>query len=187
MIKINTCQITLDGAYIELNIGSTLTSSIFTKLELYSVDTFGCKNKAIDFSDLYRKTNNKEALMIPLNDLGLNPMDIYFVSIENNEDESTIAVAGNLTDIVINNLNALQNLSLDKDCKVSSGCGNSELDNVLYAYTSINSLADVLNAKKYELAQSIVFSLKNSVVTKCDKSLDIFSIFTEDDVVKYKL
>lgn len=188
MITFNLCKIEETGNFIELNFNSDNPSSLFTKLTLFTYENLNKSKLGIDLSYLLEKQTNKESFMINLIDLGFpNALNLFFIKVETNQNESEIAVTGNVTDIAINNLDRLTSLEQKKDCKFLSNCGEDIVDELLYNNLALKELPSLLELKKYDEARSLYYSVKDIITVPCEVFYKEFTIFTSQNEVRSEL
>lgn len=185
MISINTCSFSVKGKFIELQ--ATTSNINITGLALYNSYSLGLEHKKIDLSHLLEKTSNTEILMIDLNNLGLNGLDVYFLEVTDNSLEKATGVAGNMTDIILQNIDDLVNIAEDNSCN-SNGCENSKIDTVLYDRELIETIPLVLSIKDFKSFKSLYTYLKNKTLEtfKCTNSIDNFDIITDSNKILCK-
>lgn len=188
MITFNLCKIEETGNFIELNFNSDNPASLFTKLTLFTYENLNKSKLGIDLSYLLEKQTNKESFMINLIDLGFpNALNLFFIKVETNQNESEIALTGNVTDIAIHNLDRLTSLEQQKDCKFLSNCGEDIVDDLLYHNLALKELPSLLELKKYDEARSLYYSVKDIITVPCEIFYKEFTIYTSENKVRFEL
>lgn len=193
MIEVNLCKIDNTGKFIELNFNSDIPSALFTKVLLYTYDSYQtscshCKDKGIDLSYKLEKIDNKEAFLIDLMDLGFpNALNLFIIKLENDQNETITVATANVTDIVLENLEKLSSLKLDNNCNYADNCGGNILDDILYTHAGINALPVLLQLKKFDEAKNLYYSLNNILTLPCEVCYKEFTIYTSDNNIKFDI
>jgi hypothetical protein len=155
-IQINELSVSPDGSTINLSM-ETSVGQTFTKLELWTEETYPNVETIEDVSQYLTKVNNVETLTIPVENLGLN--HLYFFNVQDSESDNHLAVTVDFLvfyscsiDVIINNYD---------ECSCNY---NKEIENVVMTKLYTDALRDSLLIGDYQNS----ITLFNTLNKICD-------------------